>query len=74
MDECLAEIDFVITHPKGYELATSFRKRLGLKWIRGKALEDADFVYVKNWSSYKKYGKILNSDPSWMITTRITIH
>jgi N-succinyl-L-ornithine transcarbamylase len=35
---------------------------------QNKALEDADFVYVKNWSSVKEYGKILNSDPSWMFT------
>ena len=32
------------------------------------AFEGADFVYVKNWSSYEDYGKVLNTDPNWMIT------
>jgi N-succinyl-L-ornithine transcarbamylase len=64
------EIDFVITHPKGYELAEEFAKQATVENNQDKALEGADFVYVKNWSSYKKYGKILNSDPSWMITNK----
>ena len=64
------EIDFVITHPKGYDLADEFSKQAWIEIDQDKALEDADFVYVKNWSSYKRYGKILNSDPSWMITNK----
>jgi N-succinyl-L-ornithine transcarbamylase len=64
------EIDFVITHPKGYELASEFSKTAWIEIDQDKALEGADFVYVKNWSSFKKYGKILNSDPSWMITNK----
>jgi N-succinyl-L-ornithine transcarbamylase len=64
------EIDFVITHPKGYELAEEFSQTAVIEHNQDKALEGADFVYVKNWSSYKKYGKILNSDPSWMITNK----
>ena len=65
-----SEIDFVITHPKGYELAEEFSKNSPIEYQQDKALEGADFVYVKNWSSYKKYGKVLNSDPSWMITSK----
>ncbi len=64
------EIDFVITHPKGYELADEFSGGAVIDHNQDKALEGADFVYVKNWSSFKKYGKILNSDPSWMITNK----
>jgi N-succinyl-L-ornithine transcarbamylase len=64
------EIDFVIAHPKGYELAEEFSKNALIENNQDKALEGADFVYVKNWSSYRKYGKILNSDPSWMITNK----
>ncbi len=64
------EIDFVITHPKGYELVEEFTQNAVIENNQDKALEGADFVYVKNWSSYKKYGKILNSDPSWMITNK----
>ena len=32
------------------------------------ALQDADFVYIKNWSSYNDYGKVLSADASWMLT------
>ena len=64
------EIDFVITHPKWYELAEEFSKNALIENNQDKALEGADFVYVKNWSSYKKYGKVLNSDPSWMMTNK----
>lgn len=64
------EVDFVVTHPKGYELADEFSKPARIEYNQDKALEGADFVYVKNWSSFKKYGKILNSDPTWMITNK----
>jgi N-succinyl-L-ornithine transcarbamylase len=62
------EIDFVITHPKGYELDKKFTGNTKIEHDQNKALEGADFVYVKNWSSYQDYGKIMNTDPSWMIT------
>jgi N-succinyl-L-ornithine transcarbamylase len=62
------EIDFVITHPKGYELDKKFTGDAPIQYDQNKALEGADFVYVKNWSSYQDYGKIINTDPSWMIT------
>jgi N-succinyl-L-ornithine transcarbamylase len=29
---------------------------------QNKAFENADFIYTKNWSSYKDYGKITNND------------
>lgn len=62
--------DFVIAHPKGYELDEKFSGNAHIVYDQDKALEGADFVYVKNWSSYKEYGKILSSDPSWMITNK----
>jgi N-succinyl-L-ornithine transcarbamylase len=62
------EVDFVITHPKGYELDKKFTGIAHIEHDQNKALEGADFVYVKNWSSYQDYGKIMNTDPSWMIT------
>ena len=37
---------------------------------RKEALEGADFVYVKNWSSYREYGKVLCADSGWMLTER----
>ncbi len=70
------EIDFVITHPAvgGYELDSKFVGSATIEYDQDKALKDADFVYVKNWSSVKEYGKITNSDPSWMITEKKLTH
>ncbi len=62
------DIDFHIVHPKGYELNSKFTENATLHNDQDKALEDADFVYAKNWSSYSDYGKILNTDSDWMIT------
>ncbi|NNK18743.1 MAG: N-acetylornithine carbamoyltransferase [Maribacter sp.] len=60
--------DFVITHPKGYELGAAITNSSKIEYDQDKALENADFVYVKNWSSYAHYGKVLNQDQGWMIT------
>lgn len=62
------EADFVITHPEGYELSTEFTNGATVVYNQEEALKDADFVYVKNWSSYRDYGKVLTTDPSWMLT------
>jgi len=62
------ETDFVITHPEGYELDEKFSGNARIEYDQDKALQDADFVYVKNWSSYQDYGKITCTDPSWMVT------
>jgi N-succinyl-L-ornithine transcarbamylase len=60
--------DLTITHPAGYELDDQFTKGATLEYNQSKALEDADFVYVKNWSGFNDYGKILSTDSSWMLT------
>ena len=62
------DVDFVITHPKGYELDKKFTGSTPIIYDQEKALKDADFVYVKNWSSYSDYGKVLTLDGSWMLT------
>ncbi|WP_109299116.1 N-acetylornithine carbamoyltransferase [Aquimarina sp. AU474] len=62
------DADFVITHPKGYELASQITKEVPIDYNQENALKDADFVYVKNWSSYEKYGEILHEDSEWKIT------
>lgn len=62
------DVDFVITHPKGYELNPEITKNVPINYDQENALKDADFVYVKNWSNYLDYGKILNQDPNWMMT------
>ena len=60
--------DFVITHPEDYELDEQFTKGATITQDQDEALKDADFVYVKNWSTYKDYGKIYTNDPEWMLT------
>lgn len=62
------EADFVITHPKGYELNPEITKNAKIEYDQNKALADADFVYVKNWSNYTDYGKVTNQDKNWMMT------
>ena len=62
------DMDFVITHPKGYELNPEITKDSIIEYDQDKAFENADFIYAKNWSNYKEYGKITNSDPNWTVT------
>lgn len=67
-----ADVDFVITHPEGYELDPKFTKGATVVYDQRKALAGADFVYAKNWSCPgvtrpEDYGKILSSDSSWTI-------
>jgi N-succinyl-L-ornithine transcarbamylase len=62
------EADFVITHPADYELAEQFTKGATITLDQDAALKDADFIYVKNWSTYTDYGKVYENDPEWMLT------
>ena len=66
--------DFVITHPKGYELSEEYTKGAAIIQDQSAALADADFVYVKNWSSVNPYGKILAEHPEWMLTEKSLSH
>lgn len=59
--------DFVITHPEDYELSQEFTKGATITHSQEEALTDADFVYVKNWSTYNDYGKIYTNDPKWQL-------
>jgi N-succinyl-L-ornithine transcarbamylase len=59
--------DLTITHPEGYELDAVFTEGAKIELNQAKALEDADFVYVKNWSAFNDYGKIITTDHSWML-------
>jgi N-succinyl-L-ornithine transcarbamylase len=64
------EADFVITHPVGYNLDTQFTQGATITHHQEEALKDADFVYVKNWSSYEQYGQVLCKDEQWMLTNK----
>lgn len=62
------DVDFSITHPEGYELNPDITKNTPINYNQEEALKDADFVYVKNWSSYEDYGQIKSQDTNWMLT------
>ena len=70
-----ADVDFVITHPEGYELDPRFVGDAKVEYDQMKALEGADFVYAKNWScpgvtNPADYGKILSKDMGWTVDAR----
>lgn len=62
------DIDLTITHPAGMELSTEFSGKAKIINNQNEALEGADFVYAKNWSSFSDYGKVLKA-PEWMLDT-----
>ncbi len=64
------EADFVITHPEDYELAEQFTNGATITHHQDEALQNADFVYVKNWSTYTDYGKMYENNPAWMLTNQ----
>ena len=70
-----ADVDFVITHPHGYELDPAFAGNAPVEYDQMKALEGADFVYAKNWScpgvtDPAQYGQILSKDMGWTVDAR----
>ena len=70
-----ADVDFVVTHPEGYELDPQFVGDARVEYDQMKAFEGADFIYAKNWSCPgvtrpQDYGKVLNRDRSWTVDKR----
>lgn len=70
-----AHVDFVITHPEGYELDAKFSGNATVEYNQAKALSGADFVYAKNWScpgvtNKADYGRILSQDMGWTIDAK----
>ena len=64
------EADFVIAHPEGYHLEEEYTAGATITHNQEEALTHADFIYVKNWSSYSDYGKVLCNDNSWMLNNQ----
>ncbi len=65
---CKADVDFTIAHPQGYELCPDFTRGAKITHNQQEALADADFIYVKNWSAYEPYGKVVAGFQDWMLT------
>lgn len=63
-----SDVELVITHPEGYDLAPEFVGSARVTHNQDEAFEGADFIYGKNWSSYTQYGQVLTQDPSWAVT------
>ena len=69
-----ADVDFVVTHPEGYELDPAFVGNAHVEYNQRKAFEGADFIYAKNWSNpgvtnLADYGKITSKDMAWTVDT-----
>ena len=63
-----ADVEFVITQPKGYELSKQFSGDAPIIYNQEEAFEGADFIYAKNWSSFENYGQLIEGDFShWII-------
>lgn len=64
-----ADYDFVITHPKGYELSKDFTGNTKIEYDQKKAFEGADFIYAKSWAAFDdpNYGQVLSRDKSWTV-------
>lgn len=67
-----ADVEFVITHPEGYELDPAFVGNAQVEYDQRKAFEGADFIYAKNWScpgvtNPADYGKVLCKDMTWTV-------
>lgn len=63
-----ADVEFVITHPEGYQLDSKFTGSAPILFNQEEAFKDADFIYAKNWSSFEKYGELIGKHDNWQIT------
>lgn len=65
-----SDVDFIITHPEGYELNPEVTQGALITHDQDEAFKDADFIYAKNWSSWSHYGQILSMDTNWTVTEK----
>ena len=64
------DAEFVITHPRGYALSEKFSKGASIIYDQQEALRSADFVYVKNWSSFDDYGAMPGNNNDWILDNK----
>jgi len=62
--------EFVIANPRGYDLDKKFTEGATIVYDQDEALTNADFVYVKNWSSFEDYGKVLPVEKDWLLSEK----
>lgn len=64
-----SDVEFVITHPPGFELSSAFAANTRIVYDQETAFRNADFIYIKNWSKYHDYGAMEHgSYDHWMPT------
>ena len=61
------DYEFVVAQPEGFELDEKYIRDAIVTHNQEDAFEGADFIYAKNWSSYKDYGKV-GEFKDWQIT------
>lgn len=62
------DVELVIANPEGYDLDKNFTKDVKVIHDQNEALKDADFIYVKNWSSFDDYATMPEVQEDWMLT------
>ena len=62
------EVDLVLTYPKEYALDPTVIGNSKVTHQQEEAFEGADFVYVKNWSSFNPYGQTTKVSDDFTIT------
>ncbi|MDH5828212.1 acetylornithine carbamoyltransferase [Sphingobacterium faecium] len=60
-------VEFTIAHPKGYQLSEEFTNGANISNNLEESIKDAEFLYVKNWSSYEQYGQVFPVTENWMM-------
>ncbi len=61
-----SKADFMIAQPQGMELAEQYTQGATIVYGKQTAIDNADIIYIKNWSSYHDYGT-LSSNNDWLI-------
>ena len=64
------DTEFVITHPEGYELDPEIVGETSIEYNQEEAFKGADYIYTKNWSSFREYGKVISKDTTWTISEK----
>jgi N-succinyl-L-ornithine transcarbamylase len=62
------DVDLLIANPEGYDLDPNFVKNTPIFHDQNEALKEADFIYVKNWSSFEDYATMPEVNENWMLT------
>jgi N-succinyl-L-ornithine transcarbamylase len=64
------DAEFVVACPEEAMLNDEFTNHATVTHNQDEALQDADFVYVKSWSSWKDYGKPVIGHDDWLLTDK----